>query len=126
MTHAVQVWRWMPSQPGTPQSRLIFPTDGETVDDVLVREVTTWSHRPRADLYLPEPNVVEYDGQPPSDDQWTDRPRADAAIADHETNPEYKMHVGQLTSDGRRCVSIWLHGQRWSGFLSPGDPADII
>lgn len=48
---------------------------------------------------------------------WNDEPTASAAIADHEVNPEYETHLGQVTADGRRYVSIWLRGQRWSGWL---------
>ncbi|UJQ86599.1 hypothetical protein SEA_PENGUINLOVER67_77 [Mycobacterium phage PenguinLover67] len=48
---------------------------------------------------------------------WNDAPTPAAALADHETNPEYEVHLGQVTSDGRRRASIWLAGQRWSGWL---------
>lgn len=48
---------------------------------------------------------------------WNDRPTPAEAIPDHETNPEYEVHLGQVSADGRRYVSCWLQGQRWSGWL---------
>lgn len=48
---------------------------------------------------------------------WDERPSPVAAIRDHETNPEYELHVGQVTIVGDRRVSIWLCGERWSGWL---------
>lgn len=49
----------------------------------------------------------------------------ETAIVDHERNPEYEVHVGQIVSlngQSRRLVSIWLAGTRWSGYLTQGDP----
>lgn len=50
-------------------------------------------------------------------DPNTPAPTASEAVADHETNPEYEVHLGQETTDGRRYVSFWLRGARWSGWL---------
>lgn len=50
-------------------------------------------------------------------DTPTPAPTPAEAIPDHEQNPEYEVHLGQVTTDGRRYVSFWLRGQRWSGWL---------
>lgn len=51
---------------------------------------------------------------------WDTRPNPDEAVADHETNPEYEVHVGQVDAYGARLCSVWLQGQRWIGPLFPG------
>lgn len=46
------------------------------------------------------------------------------AVRDHEINPEYELHIGRvLKQEGRdiRCVSIWIAGKRWTGFLTEGE-----
>lgn len=53
---------------------------------------------------------------------WDDRPAPREALADHQVNPEYGVHLGQVTADGRRRASFWLQGQRWSGWLEPAEP----
>jgi hypothetical protein len=53
--------------------------------------------------------------------QWQQRPSSREALSDHEHNPEYEVHLGQVTQDGRRRVSVWLQGQRWSGWLEAED-----
>ncbi|QGH75325.1 hypothetical protein I5G61_gp77 [Mycobacterium phage Quesadilla] len=51
---------------------------------------------------------------------WNDPPETEAqAIRDHEVNPEYEVHLGQPDVHGRRRASIWLQGQRWTGWLEP-------
>jgi hypothetical protein len=50
---------------------------------------------------------------------WENPPTARGAWTDHEVNPEYELHLGQIDAHGTRTVSIWLRGARWSGHLRP-------
>jgi hypothetical protein len=45
----------------------------------------------------------------------------DEIVRDHEDNPEYEVHAGRLIKSAghldKRLVSIWLKGERFTGFL---------
>jgi hypothetical protein len=52
------------------------------------------------------------------------------AVADHELNPQYEVHLGRVVNhpEGtRRYVSVWLGAEgRWHGWLASGEPESNV
>jgi hypothetical protein len=61
--------------------------------------------------------LAEREAQEDRYSRWNRRPSPRDTQLDHEANPEYEVHLGQIGSDGTRRVSIWLRGERWTGDL---------
>lgn len=124
---AVLVWRWpTPEERGIPAnepiSTLRYPEDREPINELLKRAAADWLEAPDR-RFLPAPRIVDFTEERVGDiAHWADLPTGEDAVRDHERNPEYEVHLGQVTADGRRLASIWLQGERWSGWLSPGPP----
>lgn len=73
---------------------------------------------------MPDHDTDPYPEVNPFKPHWAKavEPEPRDVIQDHYDNPEYEVHVGrEVILDGRHCrlVSIWLSGEKWTGFLFP-------